>query len=79
MIEELSKKQRTELRAAVLFVKTLGLEINHNDFTFPEESDSVDVVYEPKKLKFLNNLKTKKRILGGKKNLHLMRKRHIFV
>ncbi len=52
MIKELSKKQRTELRAAVLFVKALGLEINHNDFAFPEEADSVDVVYEPKKLKF---------------------------
>lgn len=52
MIDELSKKKRTELRAAVLFVKALGLEVKHEDFIFPEEADSVDVVYEPKKIKF---------------------------
>ncbi|QQG52895.1 MAG: hypothetical protein HY931_01530 [Candidatus Falkowbacteria bacterium] len=52
MIKDLSKKQRTELRAAVLFVKSVGLNINYNDFIFPPEADSIDVIYEPEKIKF---------------------------
>ena len=51
-INELSKKQRTELGAAVIFIKSLNTNINYEDLTFPSEADVVDVIYEPQKIKF---------------------------
>ena len=52
MIGMLSKKQRTELRAVIIFVDSLNQTINASDFIFPEEASPVDVIYNPQKAKF---------------------------
>jgi len=49
---EFSKQQRVEVGAAKIFMKFLGVKTTDRDFKFPDQADSIDVVYTPNDLKF---------------------------
>lgn len=51
-MQKLSKQQITELQAAKIFIKFLGINHKNEDFKFPDQADSIDVIYVPNNLKF---------------------------